>query len=426
MAADQGLSKESLITNGLALDTGLCTMCGLCVALCPSSALTLVGAPLDPTIGITGHRSGCGLCYSICPGRKVPLRELDRFVFGMERADRIEEKLLGIMQSCYQGNATDPEIRASGASGGVVTALLAYALAHGLVSVATGVAFDKNEPWHARPVLARDRQQVIASANSKYVIVPMNAILTRSNIRGTGGQVGCVGLACHVQALRMLQWRYPGHYLSCKISFIIGVHCGSNWPMTEVELAVKGQLGVSSLEEVGRLTYRKGKSPEVCVEVAKRNGETGRMNKHSWHKSVSVARRCRLCLDWGAELSDVSVGDFFGPAAKSSDVHLGASTVIVRTDAGKRLVEGAVEAGCVALYPTPIEPVLRSAGLNSKKFGCASALEAFRKYGWPCPAYQYAVEPLRFPEPASLSSGLSIEKREQYWEQIGVIPLARQ
>ncbi|MBI2859176.1 MAG: Coenzyme F420 hydrogenase/dehydrogenase, beta subunit C-terminal domain, partial [Chloroflexi bacterium] len=410
--------------KGLAIGSELCTLCGLCVAVCPTSALALTASGTEPGVSLVGKCNDCGICYSICAGKDVPLRDLDRFVFGRERKAVREEQLIGIARACYQANAVDSGIRASGASGGAITALLVHALESKRVSAASVVAFDRQHPWKAKAVLATTRQEILDGANSKYVIVPINSVLGGPQVDKLPGQIGCVGLPCQVHSLRKLQYHYPKHRLSKKIAFIIGVHCGTNRRMADVESLFQENLGVKSLDEIRSLSFRKGKSPKVELEIVKTSGEIANAKKHGWQTRKTVAGRCMLCLDWGAELSDVSVGDFFGPAASNSDVHLGASTVVVRTEVGEQLVRAAVDAGYLRAYPTPVEPLMRSAGLAQKKLGCACAVTAFARHGRPCPDYQYEIEPMRPLDKAGVSSGMPIEEREQFWAQMGVKALS--
>lgn len=413
------LTKEEITQKGLALDTSFCTMCGLCVAVCPASVIKLIQSGVEPRLSFGYGCNDCGICYRICPGRDVPLRDLDKFIFSRERDPKTEP--IGIIQACYQANATDPEIRASGASGGVATALLVYALEKKQISAATVVIFDKEQPWKAKPILATTRRQIIDAANSKYTVIPVNTALAKPEINRLSGQLACVGLPCHVHGIRKLQYQYPSHPLSKKIAFIVGVHCAEARPMAYNEYILKEHLGLKSLDEIKSLNYRKGKPPNTRVEVIKTDGEVIEAGKYIWlTRAQSVFGRCMLCWDWGAELSDVSVGDFFGPAACGSDVHLGSSTLMVRTSIGEQLVRSAVEAGYLAVYPTPMEPVLRSWGFVGKKLGRAMALTAFKKHGLPCPDYQYQIEPIELSDKAALVCGLSIEERERFWACRGI------
>ncbi len=414
------LTKEDIIQKGLAIDSEFCVMCGLCVAICPTGAITLDLSGIEPHLFFGNGCSGCGLCYQVCPGKVVPFKTLDHFVFGRDREPRGD--VLGIYRACYQANATDVEIRASGASGGVVSALLTYALEKGRISAASVVAFDQEQPWKAIPRLATTRRGIIGAAKSKYTIVPINAALADPEAKKLPGYLGCVGLACHVHGLRKLQYYYPKHPLSKKIAFVIGVHCGGKGarPMGQNISILKEQLGVNSLDEIRSLSYREGKVPDECVAVVKKNGEVVQVRRGKWAAHPTMFGRCHLCWDFGAELSDVSVGDFFGPAASGSRVELGASTMLVRTQTGEQLVNEAVEAGYIKKFPTPVEPILHSVGLASKKYGSAFALMVLQKFGLPCPDYEYVIQPMKLRDKLSSFSGVPIQEREQLWAQWGI------
>ena len=423
MRHGKGLTRTELVRRGLAAGTQLCTMCGLCVAVCPAGAIRLDLSKAEPRIAIGRKCTGCSLCYIVCPGRDIPLKELDKFLFGRERD--LKTEALGVSSACYQAHAVDPEIRARGASGGVATALLIYALEKGIISAAAVVAYDKDQPWRARPVLATTRQDIIGAAQSKYVVVPVNAVLSDSEIKPLFGRLGCVGLPCHVHGLRKLQYRFPRHPLSKKLAFTLGIFCGTAQPMSSNETVLKKRFGVKSLDEIKILNYRKGKGLSAYSEVVKSDGEVIRADKYVWITPRSLcAGRCMLCWDWGAELADLSVGDFFGPAASGSEAELGASSLVVRTEVGKRLVAGAVEAGYIKVYPTPVEPLLRSAGFVGKKFGRAATLMACKKMGWPAPDHQYEIEPMTLPDKASLASSMTTEERERFWAERGIHALS--
>jgi coenzyme F420 hydrogenase subunit beta len=423
MRPARSLNRTELVRRGLAAGTKLCTMCGLCVAVCPTGNIRLDLSKTDPRIAVGRKCNGCSLCYSVCPGRDIPLKELDEFLFGRERD--LKAETLGVSSACYQAHAVDPEIRAQGASGGVATALLIYALEKGIISAAAVVAYDKNQPWRAKPVLATTRRDILGAAQSKYVVVPVNAVLAESEIKPLSGRLGCVGLPCHVHGLRMLQYRFPGHSLSRKLAFTLGIFCGTAQPMSSNESVLKNRFGVKSLDEIKSLSYRKGKGLNTCSEVVKSDGNIIRADKYVWLTPKSLlAGRCMLCWDWGAELADLSVGDFFGPAAPGSEVQLGASSLVVRTEAGKLLVAGAVEAGYIKVFPTPVEPLVRSAGFIGKKLGRAATLMACKKMGWEAPDYQYEIEPMALPDKAGLASSMSTEERERFWAERGIHALS--
>ncbi len=104
---------------------GLCTDCGHCAGICPDKSLVMNYETERPEL--RGKcRPDCELCYESCPGKDIPMPDLDRLVFGRQRG--VGEELLGVSQAFLKGHATDAAIRSNGAGGGIVSALLTYAL----------------------------------------------------------------------------------------------------------------------------------------------------------------------------------------------------------------------------------------------------------------------------------------------------------
>jgi len=52
--------------------------------------------------------------------------------------------------------------------------------------------------------------------------------------------------------------------------------------------------------------------------------------------------RCEMCVDWAAELADLSVGDYWDPQARPGEA-AGTSSCLVRTAAGEVILAGAVK-----------------------------------------------------------------------------------
>ena len=110
----------------------LCTGCSTCAGICPDDAIQVV---IDQRNGIYIPKldkekcTKCGLCFEVCPGYSVDFKKLNQEIFGKQP----EDILLGNYLNCYIGHATDYNIRYNSSSGGLVTALLIFALEEGLI-----------------------------------------------------------------------------------------------------------------------------------------------------------------------------------------------------------------------------------------------------------------------------------------------------
>ena len=122
---------------------GTCTGCAACVIVCPYDVLGYddsegryrpfhveeAGGPEDCTHG----QRGCTLCTRACPRFRAWEVEADTHLFGRARN---EDELYGIAEEVSLVRATDPELAAVGQDGGLVSALLVYALEHDVIDAA--------------------------------------------------------------------------------------------------------------------------------------------------------------------------------------------------------------------------------------------------------------------------------------------------
>src|SRR5207245_7877531 len=109
---------------------------------------------------------GCTYCTRACPRFRAWEPEIDEFLFG--RARRPDE-VDGIAKDIILAKAADPEIQERGQDGGLVSAILLWALDHGYIDAAL-VSYLEGDgtSWKAIPGVARTREQILASAGSRY------------------------------------------------------------------------------------------------------------------------------------------------------------------------------------------------------------------------------------------------------------------
>lgn len=370
--------------------TGLCTSCGTCVGVCAAKAIEMDYSLDEPLPKLTGRCTSCGACYDVCPGKDVPLRDLDRFFLGRERDE--EKDPVGIFRSCYRGWATDPYVKATSSSGGVVTGLCKFALDAGIVDAVIMAGWSQDEPARCAPMVATSAEEVEAAARSAMVIVPNNAALAEAVLREKHARVGVVGLPCHVHGLRKLQMKGQPKRLAESVKFIIGLFCASTYYWEGIKHLVREFSDIRDIDEVERLDYRGGQWPGGMYAVTKDAKVHFVASKHdyTWHflgAGTFKRDRCLMCTDFSAELADVSCGDIFQPV-KPGDRRIVAT--VTRTDVGEDLVTRAQEAGYIQVEPHDAMLIPASGlGWESKKHAGMYRLIQRREFGWPTPEYQY-------------------------------------
>lgn len=341
---------------------GLCTGCGTCVGICPSDSVEMV---LDREKGIYVPRldgeecNRCGLCFEVCPGHALDLSQLNLEVFGKEPDDIS----LGNYISCYTGYATDYNIRYNSASGGLVTALLIFALEEGMIDGAVVTRMKKDRPLEPEPFVARTREEIITAAGSKYCPVPANVVLRE--ILQNGGKYAVVGCGCHLWGIRRAEM--INQKLEERVALHIGIFCSGAPKFTATEFLLSRWK--IALDKITLLEYR-GKGWPGNMSLHLEDGKTKVVPYPGyWNAPPSLffTSKCKACLDWYARLSDVSFGDAWLPEVKQSD-EVGTSIVISRTKYGEHALQQMLYKNRIELHAISADSVVQSQeGLSPKK-----------------------------------------------------------
>jgi coenzyme F420 hydrogenase subunit beta len=238
--------------------------------------------------------------------------------------------VLGNYKTALSARSTDADILKCSQDGGVVTQLFAYALEEGIIDGAI-VAGPGDEPFKPEPVVAMSKEELLAARGTRYTISP-NMKLIKEATRSYGlDKVGIVGTPCQMQALRKAQL-YPMGMRSVpdKIALAIGIFCMENFPYQGLETIVEDHCNVK-MESAVKMDIGKGK-----FTVYTERGAVSQIPLKETHKYEQPG--CHVCLDYVANLSDISTGSVGSPD--------GWSTVFVRTKKGDDIWSKAIAAGC--------------------------------------------------------------------------------
>jgi coenzyme F420 hydrogenase subunit beta len=274
---------------------------------------------------------------------------------------------MGEFQKIFVGHATDNTVRENASSGGVITQLLVYLLEKGEIDGAVVTTTDSINLWKAKPFLAWSKDEILGATQSKYVISPVNQIL--SQVRRSKGKFAFVGLPCHVHSLRKLC--EIDRKLANKIVLIVGLYCHMTLE-TDAPVDMLEVLKISS-RDVQKLEFRSGKWPGG-IAVKMEDGSLKKMHEGNIKDAFNILhrlyypKRCFYCIDGSNELADISIADPWLINNKGKyPFQQGSSLVVVRTDVGKRFLEMAQRDGSLFLEEINLDSFLDINLLMMKK-----------------------------------------------------------
>jgi len=381
--------KDKPLTITSVVKRRLCTGCGVCAAVCPHDALDMT---VDESRGCfvpQMHEENCrhcGLCYEVCPGHSVDFDGLSKRLFG----DIPSDIALGRYLASYVGHACDGSIRYDSASGGLVSALLIFALEHDLIDGALVTRMRSDDPLMSEPFIARSRREILSAAGSKYCPVTIGA--TVREILRSKGRFAVVGLPCHIQGIRKAEQQIAE--LSGRIRYRISIACSFNYSFHATRRFIEG-LGIVPAE-VQELQYR-GRGWPGSMLLRLKNGTETVVPLTEYYRKLGPYSlwRCMLCSDMLGELSDLSCGDAWLPELVKTD-KAGSSFVISRTPEAEELLEAAATREAVELSELGLQPLLASQGRALfKKRKLKARMLLARLWGRHVPVYrQKLMDPI--------------------------------
>ena len=215
--------------------SGLCTGCSACVVVCPYDVLgyndedgvykpfhvDTDGGPDNCTHGL----KGCTLCTRACPRFRTWEPDIETHLFGRPRTD---DEVAGISRRTVLARATDPTVQGTGQDGGLVSALLIWAFEHDVIDAAlvSGLEGD-GSTWKAVPQVARSKEDVLATAGSRYTY-SANPLAYAEAIEGGAERIALVGMGCQASAPPVMQARKAGK-VARRFALSIGLLCSKTF-----------------------------------------------------------------------------------------------------------------------------------------------------------------------------------------------------
>ena len=334
---------------------GFCIGCGICAALCPKNALTIVesqekGTYLPRLDDSKCNR--CGICLKICPGNEPNFTKLNLMVFDQKP----KYSTVGTYFKCYSGYAADQNVRFKSTSGGLVSALAAFALEVGMADGVLTARASSLKPLRPQSIIARTKEDVLSSAGSKYCPVSVGSAL--DEIMKVKGRYITVGLPCHIQGIRKAQTL--NKELKNRISLVFGLVCNHTPTFHATDFLLK-KFKIPD-GRIAKLDYRTNGWPghlrivmDDCSKYL-----ISFSSSYYWgyvFQKFFWPRRCTVCNDKLCKLADILFMDAWLPEFSSDKT--GVSMIVIRSEKGEAFISKAIEKGIVNLQPVSIEDVLR-------------------------------------------------------------------
>jgi len=319
--------KETLEKMVISVDK--CTGCAACIISCPLKILEYS----DGMPEVIGKCTSCGICAQICPRYELPLRNVENFVFGRERKPNEE---FGMYRRILVARAKDKDILKACQDGGVVSALLMFALESEIIDGAAVSGVNEDKTFYPVPKLATSPEEVLECAGTRYSYSP-NLLAFQEGVELKKGSLAFVGTPCQIQALRRMQV-FPLKKYAKALNFTIGLMCTEAFTYEGLmEKKIQWELGID-LRDVKKINI-KGK-----VLVTMKSGE---VKEIPLKEAKEYAQKsCARCTDFSAELADISAGG------------LGLTDwtfTILRTEKGEELFERAEKDGLFETKPVEQE-----------------------------------------------------------------------
>lgn len=328
----------------------LCSGCGLCAGVSEGAVALELTPPgfLRPrqTAPLTDRQEA--VIAGSCPGLVVAR---------WDREGGEIDPAWGPHRRILTGHATDDAVRFVGSSGGMLTALSQFALRERLVDAVVTVQAGGGEAPLANPVqVIDDPAALMAAAGSRYG--PSSPLVTVAQLLDDGRRFLFIGKPCDASALRRFG-RFDERVAE-RFPYILSFFCGGVPSLAGSERVIEA-MGLAPAD-VGAFRYR-GNGWPGKARAETRDGRSAEMDYATcWGDYLSrhVQFRCKICPDAVGGVADIACADaWFGGESgyPQFEDRPGRSLVMVRTEAGERLVDAAMGARVVSCEASSIADI---------------------------------------------------------------------
>jgi coenzyme F420 hydrogenase subunit beta len=327
------------------ITSGLCTGCAGCVISCPHDVIGYDHEQggyrpfhLEEELGLDDcvhGQKGCTSCTRACPRFRLWEPEANEHLFGH---DREPDDVAGIYRDILLTRASDDMVHRMGQDGGLVSAILIWAIDEGYIDAALTSFLDGEAgDWKAKPGVAATRDEILASAGSRYTYSANTLALDEALERGFS-KLALVGMSCQ-SSVPPVMWHRKIGKIGKPFVFNIGLLCSKSFDdaifeeLFEAKYAlVKTDMVKMNIKGVFQIWMRDGAYHEINLKEC-----------HAWTREG-----CNHCPDFAAEHADISTGGI----GKDNDWTL----TIVRTELGREIIQRMVADGSIIARPADEDP----------------------------------------------------------------------
>ena len=262
--------------------------------------------------------------------------QADEHLFGRGRED---DEIAGIHGDILLTRASDDMVHEMGQDGGLVSAILIWAMREGYIDGALTSYLEGGDAttWKAVPGVATNRDEVLAAAGSRYTYSANTLALDEALDRGLK-QLALVGMSCQ-SSVPPVMWSRKIGKIGKPIVFNIGLLCSKTFDDAIFEELFEAKYGLPKAEIVKM-------NIKGVFQIWMRDGTYHEINLkecHAWTREG-----CTHCPDFAAEHADISTGGI----GKDNDWTL----TIVRTDLGREIITRMIADGSIIARPGDEDP----------------------------------------------------------------------
>ncbi|MBM3683942.1 MAG: oxidoreductase [Actinobacteria bacterium] len=328
------------------ITSGLCTGCAGCVIACPHDVIGYKHEPgqykpfhLEDELGPDncGHgEKGCTSCTRACPRFRAWEPQADEHLFGRSRT---ADEVFGVAKDVLLVRAADDHVYETGQDGGLVSAILIWALENGYIdgALVSGLEGGSDGGWKARPMVATNRDEVLAGAGSRYTYSANTIAYDEARDQGLSN-LALVGMSCQT-SIGPVMWSRKVGKVSKPIKLNIGLLCSKSFDdsLFDELFALKyglqkDQIQKMNIKGVFQVWMKDGSYHEINLKEC-----------HAWTREG-----CNHCPDFAAEHADISTGGI----GDATDWTL----TIVRTDLGREIIMRMLQDGVIEAKPGDSDP----------------------------------------------------------------------